>query len=214
LNNPLKYIDPTGHDSHEGGYYDQGDWYYESLCEAKGVDPANGYIFWLGGDEITYMTVDDHNSLCDSTRRRMPDILYNIVGIRHKGYIVIETVDGRKTTGNIFIINENGLFERYFDGIPVVGDAIGISLCPVGIFIREDYENNSILILHESYHYGEQFLEGSVEWYGEYIVDWAVNIVLYLDLNTAHDFIDAEQRAMIYSGEQKGFVTPPLPWWK
>ncbi|MFC1870994.1 RHS repeat-associated core domain-containing protein [Chloroflexota bacterium] len=44
LNNPLKYNDPSGHQ-----YED--DYYYESLCEEYGVDPDDGYAFFLDGDD-------------------------------------------------------------------------------------------------------------------------------------------------------------------
>ncbi len=45
LNNPLKYIDPTGH--RYRGPRDDGGWYYESLAKAAGIDPTEGRVIIL-----------------------------------------------------------------------------------------------------------------------------------------------------------------------
>jgi RHS repeat-associated protein len=51
LNNPLKYVDPTAHDAYE-------DYYYESICEAKGIDPSAGLAFVLSGGDSIVAVID------------------------------------------------------------------------------------------------------------------------------------------------------------
>jgi hypothetical protein len=42
LSNPLKYNDPTGHSTP----MDEGDFYYQQLCEANGIDPDAGFALF------------------------------------------------------------------------------------------------------------------------------------------------------------------------
>ncbi len=61
LNNPLKYVDPSGH------YND--DFYYEQLCEANGIDPDDGLALFTGdgGEVIGTVKISEFVSWVDDT---------------------------------------------------------------------------------------------------------------------------------------------------
>jgi RHS repeat-associated protein len=63
LNNPLKYVDPSGHQ------YEWEDYWYESSCAEAGVDPSAGYILvYEAGSWVSIgTTVENFVSWIDDT---------------------------------------------------------------------------------------------------------------------------------------------------
>lgn len=54
---------------------------------------------------------------------------------------------------------------------------MGITLCPIGIFVKEKYARSPSLINHESIHWQQQLELFIIPFYILYLLEWFVNVI-------------------------------------
>jgi len=69
-------------------------------------------------------------------------------------------------------IKKMNLFVR----ILTFGWAAGITLCPFGIYIKEGYENQRGIIVHENIHWRQQLEMLIIFFYLWYVIEWLIKI--------------------------------------
>lgn len=55
---------------------------------------------------------------------------------------------------------------------------VGITLCPFGIYLKENYLNDKILINHESIHWKQQLEMLIIFFYFWYLIEWIIRILV------------------------------------
>jgi hypothetical protein len=99
----------------------------------------------------------------------------------------------------------------------LLGDLGGISIYPIGAFVKESYyTSHPEISAHESYHYNEQSYWGMVPWllayYGEMGVDWAYYGGDYW--KGPYNVNEKEMAAREYANTPKNPDPIPAPWWQ
>ena len=211
INNPLKYTDPTGHQYWE-------DYYYESLCEAEGIDPDAGVALFMGGGSEVVGTVEistfagwvdespepfDYISTSAS-----PDLF----GKAKKGMQQAAGIE------NSFYYHENLAADPtplyYIDdegAVPtLLGNNFGISIYPIGTFVKKSaLPLDPGLPAHEGKHYSEQRTWGRW-WYAAYGVEIAARSFIYWDTFQGYYHSSSERRARDWAGQPS--LPHPIPW--
>jgi RHS repeat-associated protein len=94
----------------------------------------------------------------------------------------------------------------------LLGDRLGISLYPVGTFVKESaLSENPSLPAHESFHYSEQADWGAL-WYAGYAAEVVARDIYYWDPFWGYYTSSFEQRARDYANQES--LAAPDPWWQ
>jgi RHS repeat-associated protein len=203
LNNPLKYIDPTGHDltvkdSGMTNYY--GETIYEVYDGDIWVGSGSG---WEGVRDVydVYCSINDLTDGCTVVYEYKSD----------HGTYPVHLVSDRGTIGSI--LHNNG----------IVGISLNTDIYGEGIYVTwDDIKKSSLnsamqpLLDHESQHYYEQSLAGFPAWtaayYGEIGVKWAWYGGNYW--KTAYNMNSFEIRARTSAGDPPYiYPVPTTHWW-
>lgn len=205
VNNPLKYTDPSGH--LEGTVTIGGETY--TLVEDGGgnhhlVAPYGGKTGSVGLKELFEMIAGYMTQIGD----------YNYGGSPDSGPVVRADVQtnlrGRPIPVNY--VPEDSKQAKYLNKI----NAGGISLSPLGIYIRyEKYSSSRLewVTKHECFHYYEQSREG-LSWYGNYIREYAVRLGRGHDHDQAYRGLTDEVQANM-SADDSSYIPPTsrqTPW--
>ena len=219
LNNPLKYNDPSGHESQ----YDYMNAYYEANCAAAGIDPSAGYIlaYGDGGWQSIGVTVGDFVGWVDSTSEpwdyisQSPAQVIQGIGLSQFGVKHVYSYHMNLTAEPIptYIVGDQGI-------IPTLLTISGISLYPLGTYIRQSYyEDHPEILAHEGKHYSEQRDSGMIPWLtvycSELLDDWYYSGVwcgVWSFWEGPYNINSAEMRARAWAGEPLFPWAIPVPW--
>jgi len=64
----------------------------------------------------------------------------------------------------------------------ITGGAIGITLAPFGIYIREDFITHKDIIQHESIHWKQQMEMLILPFYIWYLIEWFIRLFINVDV--------------------------------
>ena len=70
----------------------------------------------------------------------------------------------------------------------LLGDYVGITLAPFGIYVKEKYLNDEVLINHEKIHWAQQLEMLIVFFYLWYFIEWVIRLITppagaYMDIS-------------------------------
>jgi RHS repeat-associated protein len=161
LNNPLKYIDPTGHDDQLSGQIER----WSDITEALDSMPKGTTVSW---DERDGHYVPEFNLPGGVTigglegtweLRQTPQ--QKDAGVRYLGKVMLGP-DWLPINLPTYVVEGQGYINTLMSSL----NASGISLGPKGIFLQPGAVN-SWTLLHESWHFIEQSIIGPI-WYASY----------------------------------------------
>jgi hypothetical protein len=199
FNNPLRYNDPTGN------------WppaLDKFISQAKDVVGKGGNAVKEGLQVAASKTVEIYQ-----TAKELPgkaqEAAMHAVGIERVEYYT----DTRSITAPVpvYHVGDQGIVPT------LLGDLSGISLYPIGAFVKESqYLKDSSISAHESYHYYEQSNWGMGTWltayYGEMTLDWAYYGGDYW--TGPYNNNSREVAARDYAGQPIYPYTTQTPWWQ
>ena len=224
LNNPLKYIDPSGHDMEEAA-----DAYYRDLCEENGIDPSSHTAIFIGPDGNVIGTVDiptfagwvDSPEPFDylSQTKEQAALGKSLAGI---GVDDVKSYHSNLTADpiTVYFLSDNGLLGS------ILGPSIGgISLYPYGIFVKSSQmANGSSIIAHEGKHYSDQRPYGTYDYGPVKISAWL--LIYYLEIAVkwayyggdywkgTYNMNSWERAARLAAGDPELTDPIPTPWWQ
>jgi RHS repeat-associated protein len=199
FNNPLKFNDPSGN---WPPFLDK------FISQAKDVAGQGINAVKEGLQVAASKTVEIYQ-----TAKELPgkaqEAAMHAVGIERVEYYT----DSRSITDPVpvYHVGDQGIVPS------LLGDVSGVSLYPVGTFVKESYyQKDSSISAHESYHYYEQSNWGMGVWltayYGEMALDWAYYGGDYW--SGPYNNNSREIAARDYAGQPTYPYTTQTPWWQ
>jgi RHS repeat-associated protein len=190
LNNPIRYIDPTGNLSWE--------------------DIKNGI-----DDVVTSVT--DGLQVAEAKVVEMTQAIVTKGSEVYQGIIDAAGIESIETTkagtseseARIITVKEGGMADKVI--LEGIGDenTWGISLYPTGIFLKAGYSTTQRN--HETFHYQQQktWKTGWVGWYYDYLSELEQLKGILGSENDAYKYCSFEQEARIFAGQQANVQIPP-----
>jgi RHS repeat-associated protein len=194
LNNPLKYNDPTGQ--------------WPSWGDIKEI-VSN--VINTGKEALQVVvskTVEVYQAAKQLLGQAQEATMHAAGIVRVEYYTDTRSI---KDPVPVYHVGDEGI-------VPILlGDLSGISLYPIGVFVKEAaYIRDPTILAHESYHYYEQSIWGITIWlaayYGEMAFDWAYYGGDYW--TGPYNVNSREIAARVYAGQPTYPYPISTPWWQ